>query len=204
MRGSTPSLRARAACRHQLGGEARAAALDRADADVVRARAPVWALRDPVGIARTGAGDLYAIKQRTVSAIDNARAAGFEVREDLAVNAYVPGRPPVEAMALQPRANELAAEIRAHAADLAELDQKVAAKITAAAERVRDVSFAEAPVEQAVVYGAMPAPDIPRGIIVLCSPGPRGGPWAFDCSVLYPSGVVDSYPSDDDESGGYP
>lgn len=122
-------------------GQARDAAVDRADGDLMQMRGAAWRLQDAATVARAGASDLTAAKQRVLSAVDDARAAGFEVREDLTVNAYVRGRPVAQAMALQPQANALTAEIRAAAAGLAELDQQVATKITSATAGVHGFTF---------------------------------------------------------------
>ncbi|BBZ09589.1 hypothetical protein MDOR_37580 [Mycolicibacterium doricum] len=122
-------------------GQARDAAVDRADGDLMQMRGAAWWLKDAATVARAGASDLTAAKQRVLSAVDDARAAGFEVREDLTVNAYVGGRPVAQAMALQPQANALTAEIRAAAADLAEHDQQVATKITNATAGMHGFTF---------------------------------------------------------------
>lgn len=54
-----------------------------------------------------------------------------------------------------------------------------------------------------LAHGAARAPAVPLGVTVLCVAGPRGGPYAFHCSVLYPDGTTDTYYTDEDESGGY-
>lgn len=126
-------------------GEAADAALQRTDTDRVKARAHAEELREIAAIARNGEAELRAAQRSVLSPADEARQAGFDVTEGLSVSAYTSGRRGVEAMQLQPRANELAAEIRAHAATLVSIDQNLATKLTAGTAAMNSLSFTESP-----------------------------------------------------------
>jgi hypothetical protein len=94
--------------------------------------------------------------------------------------------------------------IRHQLSMFARADADIASNIDAATRGLDKIWFT-APDDQMASH-AMPASaahDIPLGVTVLCLPGPRGGPWAFHCDVLYPDGHTDTYYTDDDESGGY-
>jgi len=74
-------------------GEAAEAAQERAFADLVTVRGLSDRLTEAAGIARRGADRLDYLKRDTLAAIEQARAAGFTVGEDLSVsdNSPLPG-----------------------------------------------------------------------------------------------------------------
>lgn len=127
-------------------GQASDAALHRTDADLVKAREQAEMRREAAAIARNGDADMRAAQRSVLNAVNEARNFGFIVNEDLTVTAYVPGRSVEEAMVLQPKANELAAEIRFHAASLVSTDQNIATKLASATAGMGNLSFSESPV----------------------------------------------------------
>jgi len=180
------------------------AAQDRTDRDVVPVRAAASQLREAASIARHGAGQMEANQRAVLKAVDDARADGFRVGGDYTVTDTQNGGTLGDRVARRTVALSHSHYIRHQLSMFARADADIASNIDAATRGLDKIWFT-APDDQMASH-AMPASaahDIPLGVTVLCLPGPRGGPWAFHCDVLYPDGHTDTYYTDDDESGGY-
>lgn len=131
-------------------------------------------------VARCGADDITAARQLAMRAIDAARAAGFEVREDLSVRSDQLGGTPGLQAARQAQAEMLALEIRTCAEKLVAVDAEVGSNVTATVEALRSAEFHEAPLEkpviQAVDYAPMPEAPIPDPGLPGDPVGGGGGP----------------------------
>jgi hypothetical protein len=116
-------------------------------------------------VARRGADDIAAARQLVLRAIDDARAAGFEVREDLSVRSHQLGGTPAQRAARQAQAEMLSLEIRTRAEKLVVVDAEVGSNVRSTIEALRSAEFGEArlekPVVQAVDYVPMPETPIP-------------------------------------------
>jgi hypothetical protein len=95
--------------------------------------------------ARSGADEIAGARQLALQAIDNARAAGFTVGEDLSVTSQGGGPPALQA-ARQAQAQTLAAAIRATAENLVSVDTEVAGNVSSAIAGVNSVHFGDTPV----------------------------------------------------------
>jgi hypothetical protein len=144
-----------------------------------------------------------------LEAIAEAEADEFRVGEDLSLTDTRYASPLLRAPAgRQQAAIEHAEDIRWLAEQLVRTDTLIGERLTAKAAELERIQFEDTgdgdsdETIQAVDFNTKS--DVPLGVVVLCEPGPRGGPWGFDCHVFYPDGTADMYPSDDDESGGYP
>jgi hypothetical protein len=113
-------------------------------ADMLTTSSVADQLQDLAKAARSGASDLYTARSRVQYAVDDARAAGFSVDDDLSVIDPSSGGPAVYRAARRVEAQTFAADVRHHAARLVGLDQQVASKITTAAAGIRD-TFAQSP-----------------------------------------------------------
>ena len=179
------------------------AAQDRTDRDVVPVRAAASQLCEAASIARHGAGQMEANQRAVLQAVDDARADGFWVGGDYTITDTQSGGTLGDCVARRTVARSHAHYIQHQLSMFAGADMDIASKIDAATRGLDKIWFT-APDDQMASH-AMPASaahDIPLGVTVLCLPGPRGGPWAFHCDVLYPDGHTDTYYTDD-ESGGY-
>ena len=121
------------------------AALSRASSNAIKAGELAESLRSASTMAGDGADDLHAMRQSVLDAIENAESAGFTVGQDLSVTSRYSDLTPAAEMAHKAQAETLAADIRARALALVVADHEVAAKITAAASGVRDVTPGEDP-----------------------------------------------------------
>jgi hypothetical protein len=123
-------------------GEAAEAAQRQAHTDRLTVMGLADQLHEAATIARAGARDIDASKQRVLAAVNAARDAGFTLGEDFSVASRESGT--ASAMpARQAQAQALAADIRMRVAELIATDQQVAAKIAAAAASVGTVRFAD-------------------------------------------------------------
>lgn len=120
-------------------GAAAEAAQERAFADLVKVRGLADFLHDSAAIARRGAETLYSAKRSVLDAVEEARAAGYVVGEDLSV------RSPRGGLTAQAQARAFAAHIQARAAQLAVHDKEIAANITSSTAPLHAVTFAETP-----------------------------------------------------------
>ncbi len=121
-------------------GEAADALRARTYANKLEVSGLVDQLQEGATVARKGASDLSAARSRARYAVEVARAAGFEVGEDLSVTDRLTGG----TAARHAQANVLAAEIRGRAVQLIVVDQRVACGVSRALSGIRDVGFAEA------------------------------------------------------------
>ncbi|WP_245843150.1 hypothetical protein [Mycolicibacterium vulneris] len=99
-------------------------------------------LRQAAGIARSGASDISAAKQRALHAVEDAQNAGFDVGEDLSVSYPDHGGTAAQQAAKQAQAEKMASEIWSRAAQLEGADQKVAGQLTAATAGLGKAGFA--------------------------------------------------------------
>lgn len=106
--------------------------------DMLTTSAVADQLQEAAKVARTGASDLYTSRTRVQYAVQDARAAGFDVGEDLSVTDRMAGGSATQRAARQAQAETFAGDIRQRAAQMVGLDQEVAGKITAAVAVVRD------------------------------------------------------------------
>ncbi|WP_370333666.1 hypothetical protein [Mycolicibacterium hippocampi] len=191
-------------------GGAAEAAQERAFADLVKVRALVSTLQDAATEARRGADRLARAKRDALEAVGGAEELGFVVAEDLSVTSRHRSVGWMTQMRLLAFAKQHEAAITGRAAALSVLDNEVAAKIGARSAPLSEFAFTEtAPpatsdTEEPHSIQVLGEDSVPAGPVILCEPGPRGGPWEFDCHVFYPGGGADMYPSDVDDSGGYP
>jgi hypothetical protein len=107
-------------------------------ADMMRTSVAADHLQAAAKVARSGASDLYAARSRVRYAVEDARAAGFDVGEDLSVSDRVTGGSPVQRAVRQAQAKAFAGDIGRRAAHLMGVDQQVAGKITTAIAGIRD------------------------------------------------------------------
>jgi hypothetical protein len=188
-------------------GKAKDVALNRVIIDLAVVQRHSNTQRDAADIAANGANDLRAAQRSALDTIAEAEDDGFEVGEDLSVT-DTRRRDVYTAGASHRAASEHAEYIRWHAEQLIQTDTLIGDRLSAKGAELESIQFEGAgngdsdEAIQPVDFNTKS--DIPQGIVVLCEPGPRGGPWAFDCHVFYPHGGTEVYPSDDDESGGYP
>jgi len=136
-------------------GAASDAAQERAFGDLVKVRGLADILSEAATIARRGADQLDYLKRQAIEAIQEARAAGFTVGEDLSVtdtSKYSGFR--VAAV------RQFAATIATRAAALSTADKDIAAKITVATTELNSRGFAESPqTVQALDVPLAPPPD---------------------------------------------
>jgi hypothetical protein len=114
-------------------------------ADKLKVSGLVDQLQEAAAVARSGASDLVAARSGVRYAVEDARAAGFEVGEDLSVTDRTTGGTAAVRAARQAQAEAFAADIRRRAVQLVGVDQQVAGGITSALTGVGNVSFGEVP-----------------------------------------------------------
>jgi hypothetical protein len=143
------------------------AAVLRTGADRVVVVGAADGLHAAAAAARYGAGEIAGARQLALQAVDEARAAGFTVGEDLSVTSRQGGPPALQA-ARQAQAQTLAAAIRAGAENLVAVDTEVAGKVGAAIAGVNSVQFGDTPLTpnkkpeiQAVDFKQDPPPPPP-------------------------------------------
>jgi len=121
-------------------GAASSAAQERAYSDRLRVIGTADELHGAAAVARAGSTELLSAKQGALSAISQARAAGFLVSEDLSVSH--PGRVSNgNVAAVRAEAQGFADTIRSRAMVLATVDQQLAAKLSTSAATVAKTSF---------------------------------------------------------------
>lgn len=123
-------------------GRAAEAAQQRAHADRMTIIGVVDELHAASNLAHAGASELEAAKRRVISVVAEAQASGFTVHEDLSLEYFDDG---LASAAKRTKALEFATRIRDGASQLAALDQRIAAGLTAAAAKVTALDFPEAP-----------------------------------------------------------
>nr|WP_244232488.1 hypothetical protein [Mycobacterium innocens] len=105
--------------------------------DMLTTSAVADQLHEAAKVARSGASDLYAARSRVRYAVQDARAAGFDVGEDLSVTDRSSGGSAAQRAARLTQAQAFAGDIRQRAVQLVGLDHQVAAKVTAAVAGIR-------------------------------------------------------------------
>jgi hypothetical protein len=170
-------------------GKAAEALHARTYADKLKVGGLVDELQQAATVARSGASDLYAARSAMRYAVEDARAAGFEVGERLSVTDRSTGGTAAMRAVRQTQAEVFATDIRWHAAQLVAVDQQVAGRITAALVGVGNVGFGELPLSAAPTK---PPPRPKRtGIQVVDdhrqqdSPPPNGPPAPDDPHLIY-------------------
>lgn len=126
-------------------GAAADAAQERSFADLVKVRGLSDTLLNAAGVARRGADQLDYLKRQAIESINNARAAGFTVGEDLSVtdaSAYSGLRIGL--------VRQHAAMIATRAARLSAADGDIAAKIASVTTELNGSGFAESPESKTV------------------------------------------------------
>jgi hypothetical protein len=128
-------------------GHAAEDAQERAFVDLVTVRRLSDSLTEAAEIARRGADRLDYLKRDALDAIQQARATGFTVGEDLSVsdNSLLTAGPALAAR--QSQAQLFAADIYTRAAALSLADNEIAAKIAATIEPLAGVGFEEIPAQ---------------------------------------------------------
>jgi hypothetical protein len=122
-------------------GDAGDAAQRRADTDLITVRTVTDELRGAASIARRAEADLDTAKRDVLSAVAGAEANGFTVGEDLSVTDATAALPPALQAARHAQAQAFAVQLRTGAAQLAALDDQVAAEIGSAAAGVGTLGF---------------------------------------------------------------
>jgi hypothetical protein len=113
-------------------------------ADLMTTSAVVDQLQEAAGVARSGAADLSAARSALRYAVEDTRAAGFEVSEDLSVTDRSSGGSAAQRAARQAAARAFAGTIGERAAQLAATDAQVASRVTTAMAGIKD-KFPKAP-----------------------------------------------------------
>jgi hypothetical protein len=112
--------------------------------DMLTTSAVADQLQAAAKVARSGASDLYTARSRVQYRVEDARAAGFVVGEDLSVTDRSSGGSPVQRAARQGQAQTFAGDIRQRATQLVALDQQVAGRVTAAVAGIHN-TFPQGP-----------------------------------------------------------
>lgn len=107
-------------------------------ADMLTTSAVADQLQAAAKVARGGASDLYAARSRVRYTVEDARTAGFDVGEDLAITDRMTGGSATQRAVRQAQAQTFAGDIRHRAAQLVTLDQQVAGKVTSAIAGIRN------------------------------------------------------------------
>jgi len=146
-------------------GPAAEAAQARADSERLAAQLAADQLIEAATIARAGAREIDAAKQRVIAAVDAATAVGFTVHEDFSVADRRPGGATGDPRRIA-QAQELAGEIRMRLNELLAVDAEVASKLTAVTADLRTEHTGDrGPHVQAVDYWtvkeAPPQPEPP-------------------------------------------
>jgi hypothetical protein len=126
-------------------GQAATAGQERAYLDMVKVRGAAFQLHEAAGIARGGDAQLQACKDEVLEAVRDAQGDGFEVGDDYSVIERLPGGSAELRAERRARADGHAAFIRHRVAALVATDQEITTKITAATERIGNLTFHETP-----------------------------------------------------------
>jgi hypothetical protein len=129
-----------------LEGHTGTAVRGRAYDDWVIVQGKVFQLQEAAEISELGADRLAGAQAHALDAVEQARAAGFEVNEDLSVTDTQSGGSPAQRAARQAQAKTQAAYIRHCVDSLVAVDREVSAKLTAATHSFGTVAFDESPI----------------------------------------------------------
>ncbi len=170
-------------------GVAATAAQERALADRTKVNSVTERLRTAAAHARTGATEISDARQRVLSAVNAARAEGFDVADDLSVS-YTDDR--TSTATKRARAETLARDIWGRAAELTATDRKVAKRITGSAGEISSLSFGpggdgpkEAPPDKLNVRNADDVHDIVDPLPPGKQPNVRELPTKVEIRALY-------------------
>ncbi|OBK48543.1 hypothetical protein [Mycobacterium sp. 1081908.1] len=175
-------------------GEAYDTAEGRAASDIEKATGVGDRLRGAAKVACAGASDESAAQSGLRYALEDAWDAGFDVHDDYTVKDAGTVETIEERAARQAQAEALAGNIRARAAQLVGLDQRIGAHITAALGGLAGFSFDEKPAGFAPESMFAPPPDVS---LVWCVAQVTG----FLCTQYFHDGSTYVYPSPTDRSG---
>lgn len=126
-------------------GVAADAAVLRTGTDRVVVAGAADSLHAAAKAARYGADEIAGARELALQSINEARANGFTVGEDLSVTSRQAG-PPALQVARQAQAQAFASAIRVSAENLVAVDSEVAGKVTAAVSGVSSAQFGDTPV----------------------------------------------------------
>jgi hypothetical protein len=126
-------------------GAAADAAVLRTGTDRVVVVGAADSLHSAAQVARYGAQEIVGARELALQAVNDARASGFNVGEDLSVTSRLSGGPPAVLAARQAQAQAFAAAIRAGAENLVAVDTEVAGKVSAAIAGVNSAQFGDTP-----------------------------------------------------------
>jgi hypothetical protein len=132
-------------------GEAADALRADTHADMLTISGVVDQLQEAATVARSGASELEAARSQVRYAVDDARAAGYEVGEDLSVTDRMAGGSAAQMAARQAAAEAHAANIGGRAAQLVSVDAQVAGQVSAAVAGVGS-TFPPAPPSNGQVH----------------------------------------------------
>jgi hypothetical protein len=139
-------LREQASRDDMLEGQTGAAVCDRACDDWVIVQGKVFALQEAAQIAELGADRLAGAQAHVLDAVEQTRAAGFAVNEDLSVTDTQAGGSPARRAARLAQAETHAAYIRHCVSSLVAVDREVSAQLAAATQGFATVAFDESPI----------------------------------------------------------
>jgi hypothetical protein len=139
-------LREQASRDDVLEGQTGTAVRGRAYDDWVIVQGKVFQLQEAAAIAELGADRLAGAQAHALDAVEQARAAGFEVNEDLSVTDTQTGGSPAQRAARQTQAETHAAYVRHCVDSLVAVDREVSTKLAAATQSFGNVAFDESPI----------------------------------------------------------
>jgi Calpain family cysteine protease len=119
------------------------AATGRTSVDKVKVGNAAESLRAGAGIARQGASEISAARNRLRYSVDDAHDAGFDVYGDYTVTSRRISRTAAERAARQAQAESFSADIRYRAAQLVACDQQIGTRITTAVGHIGGLTFDE-------------------------------------------------------------
>jgi hypothetical protein len=129
-----------------LEGQTGTAVRGRAYDDWVIVQGKLFQLQEAAEISELGADRLAGAQAHALDAVEQARAAGFEVNEDLSVTDTQTGGTPAQRAARQSQAETHAAYVRHCVDSLIAVDREVSAQLAAATQGFGNVAFDESPI----------------------------------------------------------
>lgn len=184
-----------------MGGPAADADLSARERDLVIAGGAVVLWREADAACSLGFEQMTASRQAALTAVDEVRAAGFEVADDYTVTDTTTGATAEQRQARQAQAEAHRNFIRARVALMVGYDREIATKMDAALGGLTDITFDEPsrfdegqPVDFAPLSRFTPLPDLS---FVWCVAQVSG----FLCTQYFQDGSTFVYPSPTDRSG---
>jgi hypothetical protein len=129
-----------------LDGQTGAAVRGLAHGDWMIVRGKTFRLQEATKIAELGADRLDGAQEHALDAVEQARADGFAVNEDLSVTDTQLSRSPERRAARQAQARAHAAYVRHCVGALMAVDREVSAQLAAATQGFGNVAFDESPI----------------------------------------------------------